>query len=99
MEVLPRLCKIKYDSGTLEELLYVDMPREYQTTSGHIVLDYGKAIQESVFEQLRVVRDGQLRVVFNMDLKVLDYLNGFYFIFIVIKKNSQQFHYFVVVAA
>lgn len=70
VEVLPRLCKIKYDSGTLEELLYVDMPREYQNASGQIVLDYAKAIQESVFEQLRVVRDGQLRIVFSPDLKI-----------------------------
>ncbi|GLJ16235.1 hypothetical protein SUGI_0272500 [Cryptomeria japonica] len=70
VEVLPRLCKIKYDSGTLEELLYVDMPREYQIASGHIVLEYGKAIQESVFEQLRVVRDGQLRIVFSSDMKI-----------------------------
>eukprot|EP00262_Sarcandra_glabra_P009356 TRINITY_DN235_c0_g2_i1.p1 TRINITY_DN235_c0_g2~~TRINITY_DN235_c0_g2_i1.p1 ORF type:complete len:892 (+),score=172.87 TRINITY_DN235_c0_g2_i1:310-2985(+) len=70
VEVLPRLCKIKYDSGTLEELLYVDMPREYQNASGQIVLDYAKAIQESVFEQLRVVRDGQLRIVFSSDLKI-----------------------------
>ncbi|XP_058097338.1 transcriptional corepressor SEUSS [Magnolia sinica] len=70
VEVLPRLCKIKYDSGTLEELLYVDMPREYQNSSGQIVLDYAKAIQESVFEQLRVVRDGQLRIVFSSDLKI-----------------------------
>ncbi|KAI3896040.1 hypothetical protein MKX03_031984 [Papaver bracteatum] len=70
VEVLPRLCKIKYDSGTLEELLYVDMPREYLNQSGQIVLDYAKAIQESVFEQLRVVRDGQLRIVFSQDLKI-----------------------------
>ncbi|KAI4375156.1 hypothetical protein MLD38_013060 [Melastoma candidum] len=70
VEVLPRLFKIKYESGTLEELLYVDMPREYQNSSGQIVLDYAKAIQESVFEQLRVVRDGQLRVVFSPDLKI-----------------------------
>ena len=70
VEVLPRLFKIKYESGTLEELLYVDMPREYQNSSGQIVLDYAKAIQESVFEQLRVVRDGQLRIVFSSDLKV-----------------------------
>ncbi|KAH9325835.1 hypothetical protein KI387_006013, partial [Taxus chinensis] len=70
VEVLPRLCKIKYDSGTLEELLYVDMPREYRIPSGHVVLEYGKAIQESVFEQLRVVRDGQLRIVFSCDLKI-----------------------------
>ncbi|KAJ8771681.1 hypothetical protein K2173_026858 [Erythroxylum novogranatense] len=69
-EVLPRLFKIKYESGTLEELLYVDMPREYQNSTGQIVLDYAKAIQESVFEQLRVVRDGQLRIVFSPDLKI-----------------------------
>ncbi|KAK9757443.1 hypothetical protein RND81_01G163200 [Saponaria officinalis] len=70
VEVLPRLFKIKYESGTLEELLYVDMPREYQNLSGQIVLDYAKAIQESVFEQLRVVRDGQLRIVFSPELKI-----------------------------
>ncbi|XP_030465278.1 transcriptional corepressor SEUSS-like [Syzygium oleosum] len=69
-EVLPRLFKIKYESGTLEELLYVDMPREQENSSGQIVLDYAKAIQESVFEQLRVVRDGQLRIVFSPDLKI-----------------------------
>lgn len=74
VEVLPRLCQIKYASGTLEELLYVDMPHETQSPSGQIVLDYAKAIQESVFEQLRVVRDGQLRVVFNPDLKVRDFI-------------------------
>uniref|UniRef100_A0A803NHD4 Transcriptional corepressor SEUSS n=1 Tax=Cannabis sativa TaxID=3483 RepID=A0A803NHD4_CANSA len=70
VEVLPRLFKIKYESGTLEELLYIDMPREYHNSSGQIVLDYAKAIQESVFEQLRVVRDGQLRIVFSPDLKI-----------------------------
>ncbi|XP_022774728.1 transcriptional corepressor SEUSS-like isoform X2 [Durio zibethinus] len=70
VEVLPRLFKIKYDSGTLEELLYVDMPREYHNANGQIVLDYAKAIQESVFEHLRVVRDGQLRIVFSPDLKI-----------------------------
>ncbi|XVE95622.1 hypothetical protein REPUB_Repub02eG0114000 [Reevesia pubescens] len=70
VEVLPRLFKIKYESGTVEELLYVDMPREYQNSFGQIVLDYAKAIQESVFEQLRVVRDGQLRIVFSPDLKI-----------------------------
>jgi hypothetical protein len=55
----------------LEELLYIDMPRESKNASGQIVLDYTKAIQESVFEQLRVVREGHLRIIFNPDLKVL----------------------------
>ncbi|KAJ3678069.1 hypothetical protein LUZ60_001872 [Juncus effusus] len=69
-EVLPRLYQIKFASGTLEELLYVDMPREYQNASGQIVLDYQKAVQESVFDQLRVVREGQLKLVFSSDLKI-----------------------------
>lgn len=73
VEVLPRLFKIKYDSGTSQELLFVDMPHEYENTSGQIVLEYAKAIQESVFEQLRVVRDGQLRLIFSPDLKVVGY--------------------------
>ncbi|RLN01077.1 hypothetical protein C2845_PM06G12350 [Panicum miliaceum] len=59
-----------FGGGTLEELLYVDMPRESQNSSGQVVLDYTKAIQESVFEQLRVVREGHLRIVFNQDLKI-----------------------------
>ncbi|XP_047091729.1 transcriptional corepressor SEUSS-like [Lolium rigidum] len=70
VEVLPRLCQIKYASGTLEELLYIDMPRESKNVSGQIVLDYTKAIQESVFDQLRVVREGHLRIIFNPDLKI-----------------------------
>lgn len=53
------------------------MPREYLNQSGQIVLDYAKAIQESVFEQLRVVRDGQLRIVFSQDLKVGSSFNRF----------------------
>ena len=34
------------------------------------MLEYGKAVQESVYEQLRVVREGQLRIIFTQDLKV-----------------------------
>ena len=34
------------------------------------MLEYGKAVQESVYEQLRVVREGQLRILFTQDLKV-----------------------------
>ncbi|KAJ9170200.1 hypothetical protein P3X46_018326 [Hevea brasiliensis] len=70
VEVLPRLFKIKYDSGTLEELLCVDMPHEYQNSNGQIVLDYAKAIQESVFQHLRVVHNGHLRIIFSPDLKI-----------------------------
>ncbi|KAM0940569.1 putative LIM-domain binding protein/SEUSS [Dioscorea sansibarensis] len=70
VEVLPRLYQIKYASGTLEELLYVDMPREHYSASGQVILDYAKAVQESVFQRMRIVREGHLRVVFNPDLKI-----------------------------
>ena len=78
VEVLPRLCKIKYDSGILDELLFVDITNEYQLSSGHMVLEYGKAVQESIFEHLRVVREGQLRIIFTAELKVgvfIEFLN------------------------
>lgn len=69
-EVLPRLNEIKFGSGVIDELLFLDLPREYRFPSGMMMLEYAKAIQESVYEQLRVVREGQLRVVFTPDLKV-----------------------------
>ncbi|KAM7266654.1 hypothetical protein ACFE04_004551 [Oxalis oulophora] len=70
-EVLPRLNQIKYGSGVIDELLFLDLPRECRFPSGIMMLDYGKAVQESVYEQLRVVHEGQLRIVFTPDLKIL----------------------------
>ncbi|XP_038685562.1 probable transcriptional regulator SLK2 isoform X2 [Tripterygium wilfordii] len=72
-EVLPRLNEIKFGSGVIDELLFLDLPREYRFMSGIMLLEYGKAVQESVYEQLRVVREGQLRIVFTQDLKILSW--------------------------
>ncbi|KAF3626789.1 putative transcriptional regulator SLK2 [Capsicum annuum] len=72
-EVLPRLNEIKFSSGVIDELLYLDFPREYRYPSGLMMLEYAKAVQESVYEQLRVVREGQLRIVFTSDLKILSW--------------------------
>ncbi|KAI5068931.1 hypothetical protein GOP47_0015232 [Adiantum capillus-veneris] len=73
VEVIPRLCKSKFDNGELEELLFVDLPHEYRLNSGQIVLEYKKAVQESVYEQLRVVWEGQLKIVFTSELKILSW--------------------------
>ncbi|XP_020585626.1 probable transcriptional regulator SLK3, partial [Phalaenopsis equestris] len=70
-EVLPRLNQIKFDHGVIDELLYLEMPREFRLPSGLMVLEYEKAVQESVYEQIRVVREGQLRIIFTHDLKIL----------------------------
>ncbi|EYU19520.1 hypothetical protein MIMGU_mgv1a0022102mg, partial [Erythranthe guttata] len=72
-EVLPRLSKIKFSCGVLDELLYLDLPRERRFPSGMMMLEYAKAVQETVYEQLRVVREGQLRILFTPDLKILSW--------------------------
>lgn len=70
--VLPRLCKIEFDSGVIDELLFVDMPFECRLPSGLIMLEYGRAVQESIYkQQLRVVRVGVLRIKFTPILKVI----------------------------
>ncbi|KAF8412321.1 hypothetical protein HHK36_000282 [Tetracentron sinense] len=69
-EVLPRLSKLNFDTGVIDELLFVELPHEYRFPSGIMVLEYGKAVQESVYEQIRVVREGQLRITFTHDLKI-----------------------------
>ncbi|PWA88538.1 LIM-domain binding protein/SEUSS [Artemisia annua] len=70
-EVLPRLNEIKFSSGVMDELLFLDLPRESRFPSGIMILEYGKAVQETIYEQLRVVRQGQLKVIFTPDLKIL----------------------------
>ncbi|XP_059661711.1 probable transcriptional regulator SLK3 isoform X2 [Cornus florida] len=72
-EILPRLSKMKYESGVIDELLFLDLPHERRFQSGLMMLEYGKAVQESVYEQFRVVREGQLRVIFSHDLKILSW--------------------------
>lgn len=56
----------------LDEFLFLDLPQTCKTPSG-LVLEYGKAVQESVYEHCRVVHEGILRISFGHDLKVLDF--------------------------
>ena len=69
-EVLPRLKKMNFDSGVTDELLYIDFPSEKKLPSGYVVLWFGKAVQQSVYKEFRIVHEGLLRVVFNPELKV-----------------------------
>jgi hypothetical protein len=72
-DVLPRLNEIKFASGVLDELLYLGVPSERRYGSGIMVLEYGKAVQESVYEHIRVVREGHLRIIFSQELKILSW--------------------------
>ncbi|XP_031265576.1 probable transcriptional regulator SLK2 [Pistacia vera] len=73
LEALPRLNKIMFESGVIDELLYLDLPCELIQFSGLMTLEYGKAVQESVYEQFRVVREGKLCISFTSDLKILSW--------------------------
>lgn len=70
-EVLPRLYKVSFESGVIDEILFLDLPCERKLPSGLMMLEYEKAVQESVYDQVRVVREGKLRIIFTYDLKVL----------------------------
>ncbi|THU54055.1 hypothetical protein C4D60_Mb10t20980 [Musa balbisiana] len=70
-EVLPRLFQIKFDHGVIDENLFLEMPHESRLSSGIMVLEYEKAVQESVYEHLHIVREGQLRIIFTPELKIL----------------------------
>lgn len=72
-EELPRLWKIKFESGVLEELLFLGFPQEHKLPSGVTLLEYDKAVQQSVYEQFRVIHEGKLRVFFRHDLKILSW--------------------------
>ncbi|MED6189091.1 hypothetical protein PIB30_092351 [Stylosanthes scabra] len=69
-EILPRLFKMKYESGLLEENIFLDIPREYRDPSGYIVLFCSKVTRESLFYKVRVVHEGSLRIVFSPCLKI-----------------------------
>ena len=69
-DVLARLNEIKFASGIIDEFLYLDLPRENRFSNGLMMLEYRKAVQETVHEQFRVIREGHLRIIFSQDLKV-----------------------------
>ncbi|CAN1186234.1 Probable transcriptional regulator SLK2 [Linum perenne] len=69
-EVLPRLNKIQFETGVTDELLFLDFPQERRLPSGLMVLEYGKAVHETVYNQFNVVREGKLRIIFTQDLKI-----------------------------
>ncbi|EFJ24092.1 hypothetical protein SELMODRAFT_442531 [Selaginella moellendorffii] len=55
VDVLPRLFKIKFDSGLLEELFFLELPDErYALSSGFAVFEYARAVHESSFPEVRI---------------------------------------------
>ncbi|XP_051136988.1 probable transcriptional regulator SLK2 [Andrographis paniculata] len=68
----PRVFKAKFELGVRDEILFLDLPRPLKVSSG-LMLEYGRVIQESVYDGLRVVHEGKLRVGFRNDLKIVSW--------------------------
>lgn len=90
---MPRLNEIKFSSGVIDELMFLDLPRESRFPSGIMVLEYGKVVQETIYEQLRVVRQGQLKVLFTPDLKVSYILITYVLLILYIKFINTYMHF------
>ncbi|CAL9104488.1 unnamed protein product, partial [Musa textilis] len=69
--ILPRFFQIKFESGLVDENLFLGKPHECHLSKGFIVMEYDKVALESVYEHLRIVREGILRVIFTPELKIL----------------------------
>nr|GEV73397.1 putative RNA-directed DNA polymerase [Tanacetum cinerariifolium] len=71
-KIRPMLNEIKFSSGVIDERWCLGLPRECRFNSGITIMEYEKAVQQSVYEQLQVVHEGRLKVFFTHGLKVLN---------------------------
>lgn len=71
--VLPRLFQIKFEHGLKEEYLFLGNVQEILLPSGDILVICYRAVEQSVFDNMKVMRHGQLRATFNNELKMTAY--------------------------
>ncbi|KAM3194850.1 hypothetical protein ACQJBY_071090 [Aegilops geniculata] len=72
-EILPRLCQIRFDHGVKDEYLFLDMPNEYRLPNGLLLLEHAKVVQKSIYEHQHVTHEGQLRIIFTPELKIMSW--------------------------
>lgn len=72
-EILPRLCQIRFDHGVIDEYLFLDMPNEFRLPNGLLLLEHAKVVQKSIYEHLHVTHEGQLRIIFTPELKIMSW--------------------------
>ncbi|KMT12158.1 hypothetical protein BVRB_5g101060 [Beta vulgaris subsp. vulgaris] len=72
-EALPRMKQIYFMSGVVDELICLDIPVERRLPSGFMILYYEKAVLESVYKHSHVVHEGQLRIIFTRELKIISW--------------------------
>ncbi|VAI71205.1 unnamed protein product [Triticum turgidum subsp. durum] len=72
-EILPRLCQIRFDHGVKDEYLFLDMPNEFRLPNGLLLLEHAKVVQKSIYEHQHVTHEGQLRIIFTPELKIMSW--------------------------
>ncbi|KAK1613105.1 hypothetical protein QYE76_036778 [Lolium multiflorum] len=72
-EILPRLCQIRFDQGVIDEYLFLDMPNEFRLPNGLLLLEHTKVVQKSIYDHLHVTHEGQLRIIFTPELKIMSW--------------------------
>ncbi|CAM0912518.1 unnamed protein product [Alopecurus aequalis] len=72
-EILPRLCQIRFDHGVKEEYLFLDMPNEFRLPNGMMLLEHTKVVLKSIYEHQHVTHEGQLRIIFTPELKIMSW--------------------------
>ncbi|CAM0908789.1 unnamed protein product [Alopecurus aequalis] len=72
-EILPRLCQIRFDHGVIDEYLFLDNPNEFRLPNGLLLLEHTKVVQKSIYDHLHVTHEGQLRIIFTPELKIMSW--------------------------
>ncbi|KAF7098648.1 hypothetical protein CFC21_100373 [Triticum aestivum] len=72
-EILPRLCQIRFDHGVVDEYLFLDVPNEFRLPNGLLLLEHTKVVQKSIYDHLHVTHEGQLRIIFTPELKIMSW--------------------------
>ncbi|XP_021753779.1 probable transcriptional regulator SLK2 [Chenopodium quinoa] len=72
-ELLPRMSQVYFKSCVEDELLYLDSPVETILPSGSMMLTFNKAVQQSIYKNIHVAHQGQLRIVFTPELKIISW--------------------------
>ncbi|KAL5211760.1 hypothetical protein ABZP36_022607 [Zizania latifolia] len=72
-DILPTLCQIRFDHGVIDEYLFLDMANEFRLPNGLMLLEHTKVVQKSIYEHMHVTHEGQLRIIFTPELKIMSW--------------------------
>ncbi|XP_021735684.1 probable transcriptional regulator SLK2 [Chenopodium quinoa] len=72
-ELLPRMSQVYFKNCVEDELLYLNSPVETILPSGSMMLTFNKAVQQSIYKNIHVAHQGQLRIVFTPELKIISW--------------------------